>query len=154
MGLDPAWRNMIPSARRCERAGLRNALFVCASAEDPPELLLGRADEVLVQLPWGRLLSGVVLGDPEVCRGLRAFARDGAVLRVVVGASIWRDPVPKEIRGLPELTADYVDATLAGRLADHGWKVTDFRSVDPTEVSSTWARRLGDRFVGLSAEAV
>jgi 16S rRNA (adenine(1408)-N(1))-methyltransferase len=143
---------MIPSARRCEREGLTNALFVCASAEHPPEPLLGKADEVFVQLPWGRLLSGVVLGDPDVCRGLRALAKTGASLRVTVGAGIWRAPVPKEIRGLPELTAEYVDATLTGRLAEHGWKVTDFGAIaDP---ATSWGRRLGADLVELRAEAV
>jgi 16S rRNA (adenine(1408)-N(1))-methyltransferase len=149
---------MIPAVRRCQRAGLRNALFVCASAEDPPEPLLGLADEIFVQLPWGRLLSGLVLGRSDVVSGIRRLARPGAALRVVVGADIWRPPVPAEIRDLPELTADYVDTTLAARLADLGWKVTDFGPVDPAEVSSTWARRLsanrsGPAFVALHAEA-
>jgi 16S rRNA (adenine(1408)-N(1))-methyltransferase len=136
-----------------------NALFVCASIEDPPVPLLGIAGEVFVHLPWGRLLSGLVLGEPDICGGLRAIARVGAPLRVVVGADIWRPPVPKEIQGLPELTAGYVDTVLAGRLADLGWKVTDFRALDPTEVSSSWARRLAANraeplFVSLHAEAI
>ena len=149
---------MIPSARRCQRAGLHNALFVCASAEDPPEPLLGLADEIHVQLPWGRLLSGLILGASDVVSGIRALARDQATLRVVVGTDIWREPVPLEIRDLPELTATYVDTTLADRLAGHGWKVTDFRTVDPAEIDSTWARRLSANraqpsFVALYAEA-
>jgi 16S rRNA (adenine(1408)-N(1))-methyltransferase len=146
---------MIVSARR----RVPNALFVCASIEDPPEPLRGIADQVFVHLPWGRLLSGFVLGDPEILGGLRAIARVGAALRVVVGADIWRPPVPKEIRGLPELTAGYVDTVLSGRLADHGWKVTDFRILDPADVSSSWARRLSANraeplFVALHAEAL
>jgi 16S rRNA (adenine(1408)-N(1))-methyltransferase len=143
---------MIPSARRCEREGLENALFVCASAEHPPEELLGLGDEVLVQLPWGRLLSGVVLGEPDICGGLRSLARPGAALRVVVGAGIWRAPVPKEIRGLPELTAAHVESVLAGRLAEHGWKVTDFGPCD--DPSTSWGRRLGTDLVELRAEAL
>jgi 16S rRNA (adenine(1408)-N(1))-methyltransferase len=159
VGLDPAWRAMIPSARRCARSGLTNALFVCASVENPPEPLLGLADEVFVHLPWGRLLSGLVLGAPDIVAGLRALARPGARLRIVVGADIWRPPMPREITGLPELTSDYVDATLANRFADHGWKVTSFGPVDPDEVASTWARRLSANrtepsFVALHAEAV
>ena len=152
IGLDPAWRNIIPSARRCSREGLRNAWFVCASAEHPPEELLGLADEVFVQMPWGRLLSGVVLGSPDICVGLRSLARTGATLRVVVGAGIWRAPVPKEIRELPELTVSYVESTLASRLAEHGWKVTDFGAC--TDPATSWGRRLGTDLVELRAEAV
>jgi 16S rRNA (adenine(1408)-N(1))-methyltransferase len=151
IGLDPAWQRMIPSARRAPR----NALYVCASIEDPPEPLLGRADEVFLNLPWGRLLAGLVLGEADVCGGLRAIAKNGAPLRVVVGTDIWRPPVPKEIRGLPELTGRYVDDTLAPRLAEHGWKVTGFGELDRGEVPSTWAKKLRTgRFVALHAEAV
>ena len=151
VGMDPAWRGMIDSARR----GAPNALYVCASIEDPPEPLLGLADELYVNLPWGRLLSGVVLGDPDVLAGLRALARTGAPLRIVVATSIWRPPVPKEIAGLPELTADHVDTVLAERFADHGWKITDFRTTGPAEVATSWARRLGaGSFAGLYAEAI
>ena len=150
---------MIPSARRCARAGLTNALFACASAEHPPAELLGLADEVHVQLPWGRLLSGVVLGSEEIVSGLRALARPGASLRVVVGTDIWRPPIPKEIATLPELTPTYVDDTLAARLATQGWKVTDFHPTDPIDLPSTWAKRLSSTradptFVELRAEAV
>jgi 16S rRNA (adenine(1408)-N(1))-methyltransferase len=150
---------MIPSARRCQRAGLRNALFVCACAEDPPEPLHGLADEVFVHLPWGSLLSGVVHGASYMMSGIRRMAQPGATLRIVVGADIWRLPIPKEIRDLPELTADYVDTRLAARFADHGWKITNFGPVDPAEVPSTWARRLSANraeptFVALHAVAV
>ncbi|HEV2783991.1 MAG TPA: hypothetical protein VGX25_31775 [Actinophytocola sp.] len=158
VGMDPAWQRMIGSATRAQRkpdkGGAPNALFVCASIEAPPEELLGLADEVYVNLPWGRLLTGVVLGEPDVCAGLRALARPRARLRVVVGTDIWRPPVPREIRGLPELTARYVDETLAARLAEHGWKVTDFRAPDPGEVPTSWARRLTSPLVALHAEAV
>jgi 16S rRNA (adenine(1408)-N(1))-methyltransferase len=144
---------MIESARRAARDA-PNALFVCSSAEDPPEELRGVAGEVYVNLPWAKLLAGLVLGEADVCTGLRALARPGATLRVVVGTDIWRDPVPREVRDLPELTARYVDDTLADRLSEHGWKITDFHGLDPGELRSTWARRLGTgRFVALHAEA-
>jgi 16S rRNA (adenine(1408)-N(1))-methyltransferase len=156
IGLDPAWPGMIDSARRCQREWLTNALFACASIEDPPSELLGAADEVFVNLPWGGLLTGFILGDPATLGGLRAIACPGATLRVVVGTDIWRPPVPKEIRNLPELTAAYVDTTLSAALADHGWKVTDFLAVSTT--NTTWARRLAagrttPSFVELRAEA-
>jgi 16S rRNA (adenine(1408)-N(1))-methyltransferase len=148
IGLDPAWQRMIDSAqraqRRPERGGAPNALFVCASIEDPPEELLGVADEVYVNLPWGRLLAGLVLGEPDICAGLRA----------VIGTDIWRPPVPKDIRDLPELTARHADDVLAPRLADHGWKLTEFRELPPDELPSSWARRLSTGLVALHAEAI
>jgi 16S rRNA (adenine(1408)-N(1))-methyltransferase len=101
------------------------------------------------------LLSGVVLGEPEVCRGLRFMARPRASLRIVVGTDIWNPPVPKDIAGLPRLTPEYVDTTLTPRLADHGWKITAVRESSTVDIATSWARRLatGRSYVDIRAEA-
>ena len=147
VGLDPAWQRMVPTAVRAARkpakGGVDNLVLVCASIEDVPPELHGVADEVLVLLPWGRLLRGVVLGEPDVCGGLRAVAKAGATLDVAVGTSIWRDPVPLEVRDLPELAAPYVHDVLAGRLAAAGWHLTGAEWLPAAELRSSWARRLG-----------
>jgi 16S rRNA (adenine(1408)-N(1))-methyltransferase len=147
IGVDPAWQRMVETATRAARkpakGGAANLLLVCASAESLPAALHGIADEVLVALPWGKLLRGVVLGDADVCTGLRTLARGcGATLEVTVGTSIWRDPVPLDIRDLPELTPGYVAEVLAPRLAGHGWRVDDF-ALEGGRGPSSWSRRLG-----------
>jgi 16S rRNA (adenine(1408)-N(1))-methyltransferase len=86
-----------------------------------------------------------VAGEPAICAGLRAVARAGGLLEVTVGTSIWREPVPLEVAGLPELTAGHVAAVLAPRLAETGWQVTAFGLVTSSgieAVRSSWARRL------------
>ncbi len=150
VGLDPAWTRLVPTglraARKPARGGLRNLTLVAGTAEDPPAELHGLADEVLVVMPWGSLLRGVVAGAPDVCRGLRRLAAPGAVLEVAVGTSIWRDPVPRPVRDLPELTPPYVERVLADRLLAHGWQLTGSGWLTSTELvalSSSWARRLG-----------
>lgn len=151
IGVDPAWQRMaetaVRAARKEAKGGAPNLLLVNASIETAPPALHGRADEVTALMPWGKLLRGIVLGDADVCGGLRAVARDGAPLDVAIGTSIWRDPVPLDIRDLPELTPDTVASTgLAERLAALGWRVTEVRLVPHTEldrISSSWARRLG-----------
>jgi 16S rRNA (adenine(1408)-N(1))-methyltransferase len=150
IGVDPAWQRMAETATRAARkqakGGAENLLLVCASIEDAPAELRGIADEVLVGMPWGRLLHGVVLGEADVCGGLRAVARPGAALEVAVGTSIWRDPVPLEIRDLPELTEAYARDVLTGRFAASGWRLTGAALLDAGEMGrlpSSWARRLG-----------
>lgn len=154
VGVDPAWQRMVPTATRAGRkpakGGTPNLLLVCASAEDPPEELHGVADEVLTLMPWGKLLRGVVLGEPDVCGGLRRIAHAGAPLEVTVGTSIWRDPVPLEIHDLPELTVAYVDSVLSGRLAAAGWRVEHAEVLAGDQSpprSSSWAKRLGSSTV-------
>jgi 16S rRNA (adenine(1408)-N(1))-methyltransferase len=150
IGVDPAWQRMVEtatrSARKEARGGAPNLLLVCASIEAVPAELHGIADEVLALMPWGRLLRGIVLGEADVCGGLRAVARPGATLDIAVGTSIWRDPVPLEIRDLPELTVGYARDVLADRLAACGWRLTDVERLSAAEVArvpSSWARRLG-----------
>jgi 16S rRNA (adenine(1408)-N(1))-methyltransferase len=136
----------VRGSRKPAKGGTPNLLLVNAAIETVPAELHGIADEVLVLMPWGKLLRGVVQGDEDVCAGLRAVARAGATLDITVGTSIWRDPVPLEIRGLPELTPEYVDTVLADRLAAGGWQVTGAELITGAEmdrISSSWARRLG-----------
>lgn len=158
VGVDPAWQRMVPTAvrsgRKPAKGGTPNLLLVCASAEAAPAELHGIADEVLALMPWGKLLRGVVLGEADVCGGLRGIARTGATLEVTVGTSIWREPVPLEIRDLPELTADHIDAVLSGRLAEVGWRVDHVQLVAGGDASegalprtSSWAKRLGSSTV-------
>jgi 16S rRNA (adenine(1408)-N(1))-methyltransferase len=149
IGLDPHWPAMVATAvrskRKPARGGVGNLLLVVASIEVPPAELAGVADEVLVVMPWGKLLRGVVLGEPDVCAGLRTVARSGATVEVSVGTSIWRPPVPVEVRDLPELTVDYVQRTLAPRWARCGLQITGAGPLTDAEAASSWARRLGSR---------
>lgn len=150
IGIDPAWQRMTPtsvrSGRKPAKGGTGNLLLVNASIETVPAELHNVADEVLVLMPWGKLLRGIVNGEHDVCAGLRAVARPGATLQITVGTSIWRDPVPREVRGLPELTPGYVDAVLAERLATAGWQVTAselMTGADARRFRSSWGQRLG-----------
>ena len=75
------------AAKKPDRGGAPNALFVVASVEHSPDELRGVADEVFVTLPWGSLMRGIILGEPQVkiskhlaylrARGLVEVARSG-----------------------------------------------------------------------------
>ncbi|MEZ0106279.1 16S rRNA (adenine(1408)-N(1))-methyltransferase [Catenulispora sp. EB89] len=151
VGVDPAWQRMtetaVRAARKPAKGGAPNLVLVNSAIETVPAPLHGVADKVTVLMPWGKLLRGVVLGEDDVLSGLRSVAKAGAPLEISIGTSIWRDPIPLEIRDLPELTPETVDSTgLADRLAGSGWKVADVRLVPHTDldtISSSWARRLG-----------
>jgi 16S rRNA (adenine(1408)-N(1))-methyltransferase len=152
IGIDPAWQRMtetaVRAARKEAKGGAPNLLLVNSSIETVPEALYDRGDEVMALMPWGKLLRGIVLGDVDVCSGLRSVAKLGAPLDVAIGTSIWRDPIPLDIRDLPELTPESIaeESGLADRLAALGWHVTEARLVPHTElerISSSWARRLG-----------
>ncbi|PZT75474.1 class I SAM-dependent methyltransferase [Streptomyces sp. AC1-42W] len=149
VGVDPAWQRMtqtsIRSRRKPAKGGVPNLLLVNSSIESAPEELAGAADELLVLMPWGKLLHGLVRGDEDIWTGLRTVAKPGAPLTATVGTSIWREPVPRDIQGLPELTDAYVEDVLTAKALAAGWRITGFRLTPAEEaaaVSSSWARRL------------
>jgi 16S rRNA (adenine(1408)-N(1))-methyltransferase len=149
VALDPVKENLRELSHRAlrkpGRGGLPNVLFVWGVVERPPPELAGRADEVHVVLPWGKLASGLLLAEPEVLDGLVFLARAGAALDLVLNAEVWEEPVPLEARDLPRLTVDYVGATLAPRFHARGIEIRQVGRLARGEIErlpSTWARRL------------
>jgi 16S rRNA (adenine(1408)-N(1))-methyltransferase len=164
VGIDTAARNLADTARRAgrkpARGGLPNLLLVQAAAEDPPPELTGRAAEVFVVLPWGKLLDGIVLGQADVLGGLASLAAPGAALRITLNCEVWGDPtVPGDVAHLPELTPELALATLPEPFAAAGLTLTGARMLGLDEVRalrSTWSRRLAasrehPRFLSLEA---
>ena len=152
IGIDPVAENLrelsAKAARKPERGGLANVLYVVASIEHVPAELRGIADEIFVTLPWGSLMRGIILGEDAVLASIASLARDGASLRIVLNTRIFDDPVPLDVRDLPDVTPDYVRETLAPAFARHGVAVTEARFMDADEVAAietTWAKRLSHR---------
>jgi 16S rRNA (adenine(1408)-N(1))-methyltransferase len=150
VGIDTAARNLAGTARRAgrkpARGGLPNLLLVQAAAEDPPPELAGRAAEVFVVLPWGKLLDGLVLGQADVLTGLATLAAPGAILRVTLNCEVWGDAgVPGDVAHLPPLTPDAARRDLPGPFAAAGLELTEARMLTLDEVRalrSSWSRRL------------
>lgn len=152
VGIDPVAENMrelsAKAARKPERGGLANVLYAVASIEHVPAELRGIGGEIFVTLPWGSLMRGIILADDAVLRGLASLAHEGAALRIVLNTRIFDDPVPLDVRDLPDVTPNYVRETLGPALARHGIAVTETRFMDADEVAAietTWAKRLSHR---------
>jgi 16S rRNA (adenine(1408)-N(1))-methyltransferase len=152
IALDPVRENMrewsAKAGRKPAKGGMSNVVFAVGGVESPPEELRGVADEIMVTLPWGSLMRGLILGEDAVLAGLASFASEGASLRVVLNTRIFDDPVPVEAQNLPELTPEYALETLAPAYARHGIEITAARWMDADEVAAigtTWAKRLSHR---------
>lgn len=149
VGIDANADNMREASHRAlrkpSRGGVENVVFVLADAEDPPDALEGRADEVLVILPWGRLMVGLLRGERDVLAGIARLARPGAALRIVINGEVWGEPVPIEARDLPPPTVDYVHEVLRPIYRRHGISICEVHKMTAAEsasISSTWAKRL------------
>lgn len=164
VGCDPVAANMVGAAQRSRRkpsrGGLPNVLYVVATAEDPPEPLRGRAAEVFCVLPWGRLLEGIMTGDPATLGGVRAVAAPGAPVHIVLNAGVWEQSTPREVEELPPATPGHIARVLVPAFARAGIRLVEHGDATPAEVRalrSTWAGRLthggGGRFVRLEGRA-
>jgi 16S rRNA (adenine(1408)-N(1))-methyltransferase len=150
IGLDPVAEAMAAAANRISRRKTRqeNALFVVASVEQMPEELIGVADRVFINLPWGSLMRGLILPDDDILRAVVAVGAPGARYRIILNLRIFEDPVPVEVRELPEVTPDYVNDVLAARYLAAGMDITSIKMLSPSELAelrTSWSRRLSHR---------
>ena len=150
IGLDalaePMGERAATSARKPVKGGRPNLLFVHAAIEALPSELEHVADEVYVQLPWGRLLEGIVLARADVLGGLAALCRSGARLVVTLNGEIWLDSTPARYEQLPVPTPEYVAEIVAPGFARVGIELGAARystAAEAKQLSTTWARKLG-----------
>lgn len=150
IGLDPVAENMAEISGRAlrRRTRLENALFVMASVEQMPGELEGLANRLFVNLPWGSLMRGLILGEEEILANLARIAAPGASLQVLLNLRVFDDPVPLDVQGLPEVTPAYVEETLRPAYERHGFRITAVRQANPEELlalPTSWAKRLSHR---------
>jgi 16S rRNA (adenine(1408)-N(1))-methyltransferase len=136
------------AAKKPERGGAPNVVYAVASIEMLPAELRGVAGQILVTLPWGSLMRGIILGDAGVLAALASLGRADAQVRIVLNTRIFDDPVPVDARDLPELSPAYARDSLAPAFADAGLRLDLSRWLEPAEVAAlgtTWAKRLSHR---------
>jgi 16S rRNA (adenine(1408)-N(1))-methyltransferase len=130
------------AARRPERGGAPNALFVRAAAEALPEELAGLATSLTVILPWGSLLRAVAAPDPALLASLRALAAPAASLVVVMGYDARSDPATAA--ALAPLTRERLEGEVLPRYRDAGFaaQVAPATLADLRRLGTTWSSRL------------
>jgi 16S rRNA (adenine(1408)-N(1))-methyltransferase len=143
IGIDPNAAGMRDAsrlaARRPEKGGLPNAVFVLAAAQNLPAELGGRIDELQIAFPWGSLLRGVACAEPWLVDAVHRVLRSRAEVRILLSVTD-RDST----LGLPVLDARSV-AALAATYRALGFAPIEARAAtsgDVRESGSGWARRL------------
>jgi 16S rRNA (adenine(1408)-N(1))-methyltransferase len=145
IGVDPALDGLAAAsrqaARRADRGGAPNALFVLAALEDLPAELAARAGAVTVWFPWGSLLRAVAAPDDAGLRALRALCAPGAALDVVFSLDGTRDAREAVRLGL-DGGAPATDLAAAYARAGFGAvRVAPLSRADLLAIPSTWAQR-------------
>ena len=136
-------------ARRPERGGAPNTLFVAADAAHPPPELTGVAARLTTHFPWAALLR-LILEDAGSFVGLLSqLAADACEFKLVLNAAA----APE---GLERPTPESVGDALRLPLAAAGFEIRSCDWLDVADAPRTrWAGRLvkgsGRAMVGLSA---
>ncbi len=149
IGIDSSPANLAEYAtkitRKPAKGGLPNVLYVIANVEQLPVELHGCAAQITINFPWGSLLNGLVLGDVVVLQNIAAVAARPARLDIFINYSVFADPVPLDIVGLPDMTIEYIETVLRPRYAQAGIIIVERAYLGPEvmkQIPTTWSRRL------------
>lgn len=147
IGLDPvaeAMREVSHKAsRKPARGGLDNVIFVVASIERRPDALVGLADRLFVNYPWGSLLEAFVVPDRRLLANVVSFARPGADLTVLLNYSVFEDSSYLERLDLPPFDRDALGIRLAPALEALGVQILEHDlTTGAPPYATSWQRRL------------
>lgn len=132
--------------RKPSKGGLPNVLYVIANANQLPDELYKKADQIWIILPWGSLLQGMVQGQPDFLQNLSAVAKPGCEIRVFVNYDLRYEGNEIGKLQLPTLSDEYIRNILAPQYLLHGLQLASWETLDNLKMvttPSTWARRLG-----------
>ncbi len=140
------------ASRKPARGGVENAVFVVAAVEALPSELVGIADRVRVNFPWGSLMRGLlepdasmVKPDASIVRAVLSLAKPGGRVELVMSYDPSHDTGAFHGPSLPVLDSNYLDSTLLPAYASAGAVVVESRRLTQDEalaIPSTWGRRL------------
>jgi 16S rRNA (adenine(1408)-N(1))-methyltransferase len=131
------------AAKKPPRGGAANALFVWATAENLPPELTGLADEITINYPWGSLLKAVVQPDVEILKGIRALARPGASLTILINLSVFENHDYCQKLGLPPLDLARAQNELVSKYYEAGIETKRVAVLeDDVPHQTTWGQKL------------
>jgi hypothetical protein len=114
-----------------------NAVFVIARAEALPAELAGRANMVIINFPWGSLLSGLLKQDSQVWRGIRSTAAGtGAMVEIRMNGEALRACGLELDEGAATMRR-ILQSQVVGPV-----RIVDLGTTELRQTSTTWAKRL------------
>ncbi len=132
MGVDAARENVRPASRRAPA----NAIFLIANVDKLDADLMGIADRVTVNYPWGSLLEGLLDGRSSAWDALTTVMKPSVELELTLNAETL------------DRAGSGVDAglqMLCDALGARGFTVQTVQRLDREDMrrmASTWSRRL------------
>jgi 16S rRNA (adenine(1408)-N(1))-methyltransferase len=133
----------LKATKKSARGGAPNALFVWACVENLPHELIGLADEITINYPWGSLLRALVEPDIALLKGIATIARPGASIMILINLTVFEDHAYRQKLGLPPLDLTRARNELVSKYLDAGIQIKNI-SVLEKDVphQTTWGQKL------------
>jgi len=149
IGIDPNAQGMEKLSgkvgKKPERGGVENALYVVADVANLPTELNAVADQVFINLPWGSLLQGIVLGDETTWKNIRNICKPGAIMDILCGYSEQRESAQMEQLGMPPLYEQMIQDEMIPKIQKIGFHAQEVSAITADRLGdypSTWAKKL------------
>lgn len=147
VGFDPVWENMSEISRRAARkpqkGGAANALFLKASLENYPQILKGQASRISVNYPWAGVLRGVILGEAQTLKQLRELGRGQSSLELFINYHVLSSAPDRSTLQLPHIDPSYIEQQLLPLYHQHGFICQEHQIISgQAPIRSSWAKQL------------
>lgn len=145
IGVDPSEKQLRKYSKKSVRKKLPNVIFCLGSIEILPRELINKADNLVVNLPWGSLLQNIVLPSQETCRKLHKLLKTGGELEIVFGYHQEFEPAEVERLELPSLSKEYIKASIIPVFEKHGFKLMELKRINKKQLKkleTTWSKKL------------
>jgi len=145
IGIDPAEKQLEIFSRKAVRKKLNNLLFVVGSIEILPEELVGIANKVYINMPWGTLLESIVKPVEKSLYNLRSLLKPGGTAEIVFGYAPQLEPSETKRLSLPDVSLDYIKSQLIPVYENLGFKLLELQEFGTRElesIQSTWGKGL------------
>lgn len=150
IGIDTSVDSMqqysLKSAKKPEKGGLKNVVYMVANADNLPDDLLCKADKIFINLPWGSLRDGIIKGEHSFLNSIRKIAKENASLEIYISYCNLYEKQEIESRSLPTLTDSYLCNELKAIYKRYGINITQvsvLNNEDLKKIETKWAKKLG-----------
>ena len=148
LALDLSWdafdKSSKNAAKKFERGGAENIMFLCANAFEVSNFIDNQIDLMRIYLPWGNLLEGLAENNEKLLTSLASTLHNDAIFEIVINSEIWKENLPKHLAHLGEITPDFF-VTNNSVLENFGYALKETRfltSDEIKELDTTWSAKL------------
>jgi 16S rRNA (adenine(1408)-N(1))-methyltransferase len=132
-------------SKKPAKGGLDNIIFLKASAESLPDQLSNQANEILVNFPWGSLLSGLITNEELVLKNIIQIAKNGANLEIFLTYNEKFEDSYIQERDLPTLSYEFINNNLRKLYESKGIIIKETKILSEEEkldLQSSWAKKI------------